>query len=110
MAKKAGKAPEGIDIFAYSWDIPQGEMIARFDGQQWGKSSNLYCYFTEDVTGEQYVLSAFRNDDETGAYGPRDRQTDFRNMLPGQLFRLYIGETRTGRTRWETAEPIPETK
>src|SRR5438105_2056924 len=38
---------------------PSGTSIARLDYLAWGKSHNLFCYFTDEATGARYRLSVF---------------------------------------------------
>ena len=45
----------------YVMDAPDGTWTAHLDDHAWGKSQNLFVFFTEAATGNKYRLSVFHN-------------------------------------------------
>jgi hypothetical protein len=78
-----------------SWqlDCPEGTWIGRLDGKEWGKSSNLKLYFTDEATGERYWFSVWFNN----SYAPRGGGINFKHDgEPGDLFELGTAKNSKG--------------
>lgn len=46
----------------------------RYNGKSFGRSVNLICYFTDELTGANFTISVFK---DTGTYAPVDGSIDF---------------------------------
>lgn len=100
-ALEMGKEPRD-----YNWKVPAGDYEGVLDFRVWGKSVNVQCFFTF-VSGEKYILSAFRTRDEE-KYSPKDQSLDFssKENLEGERFRLSITVNNKGRTAWNKASMV----
>lgn len=49
--------PDFMQLREYAMDTPDGAWTGRQDDRAWGKSSNLFCYFTDTTTGQKFCLS-----------------------------------------------------
>lgn len=90
---------------AYRTDAPQGTWTARFDDRAWGKSANLFCYFTELESGERYRLSVFFDK----AYRPADGGPAMDEEPLGRVFRITTGQSKKGLSRFLAAKPVDPT-
>jgi hypothetical protein len=85
-----------------------GELEATLDMKAWGKSMNLFCYFTS-ADGFMFRLSAFRANKGPGKdkwYTPHDGMLDMSNpdIQPGQTFLLTSSLNSKGNPRWDSAK------
>ena len=89
----------------YTFDCPVGVWRARLDAKAWGKQRTILLYFTEEGTGQRYLIAVFN----TSYYMPEDRGFDFRLQgQPGDFFELETGKTRTGRSKLLSAKILPQ--
>lgn len=95
--------PERQRLAAYA---PPGVWRGRLDGLAWGKSTNLFCYFTEIETGKQYRLSVFH----AHGYAPYDGGPAFDQEALGGEFEITTTASRNGLPKLMLAcrlEPNP---
>lgn len=92
------------ELGAYRTDAPEGVWTGRLDDRAWGKSANLFCYFTAIDTGERYRLSVFFDKE----YRPASGGPAIDQALPGQVFRITTGLSRNGLSRFLLAQPVGE--
>ena len=62
-----------LETAAYAADCPAATWRGRLDFRVWGKSSNLFLYFTDLDTEQKWRLSVWQRDD----YRPRKNGPDF---------------------------------
>jgi hypothetical protein len=87
---------------AYRTNAPDGEWTGRLDDRAWGKSGNLFCYFTDIVSAEGYRLSVFFDKEYRPANG--GPAMDLEPL--GRMFRITTRQGKKGLSRFVTAEPI----
>ncbi len=51
--------PEYETLKTYDGDVAEGLYRVRLDYHAWGKSTNLFCYFTDLTTDSRFRLSVF---------------------------------------------------
>lgn len=86
----------------YQTSAPDGNWTGRLDDRAWGKSANLFCYFTDIVSAEGYRLCVFFDKEYRPARGGP-------TMDQEPLGRVYRITTRQGKKRlsqFVTAEPV----
>jgi hypothetical protein len=86
----------------YRTDAPDGPWIGRLDDRAWGRSANLFCYFTDIVSAEGYRLSAFFDKE----YRPADGGPAMDLEPLGRMFRITTRQGQKGLSRLVTAEPV----
>jgi len=86
----------------YRTDAPDGGWTGRLDDRAWGKSANLFCYFTDTVSGEGYRLSVFFDKEYRPANG--GPAMDLERL--GRVFRITTRQGKKGLSRFVTAEPL----
>jgi len=109
MERDLSKLHKGTDGFYYD-DYVQPDKPEVFIGRLvstvwWNKRKRnaLICNFeTED--GRKIALLAFQK--ETGLYGPRYGNVNFKQAETDTLWKCEIKMTRTGHCTWASAEPI----
>jgi hypothetical protein len=87
---------------SYQTNAPDGHWIGRLDDRAWGKSANLFCYFTDTATAERYRLSVFFDK----GYRPADGGPAMDQELLGRMFRITTRQGKKGLSRFVTAEPV----
>lgn len=87
---------------AYRTNAPNGEWTGRLDDRAWGKSGNLFCYFTDIVSAEGYRLSVFFDKEYRPANG--GPAMDLEPL--GRMFRITTRQGKKGLSRFVTAEPV----
>ena len=99
MAKKiTGIAahPAREELSRYAYDAPEGTWKAQLDHKAWGKSQNLFCYFTEIASGDKYRLSVFSRSD----YAPCEVEVAMREQEIGSILQIKSGKTRNGTPKF----------
>ncbi len=91
--------PDKEKLSEYSSEVPAGTHIVRLDDQAWGKSSNLFCYFTEISSGNQYRLGVFNRSD----YEPYKGELSFKEETPGTQYEITTDVSRNGLSKFEKA-------
>lgn len=86
----------------YVMDAPDGEWIGRLNDRAWGKSSNLFCYFTDLASGKGYRLSVFRSH----SYRPYQSGPALDRVALGDVFNMKSGISRNGLPKLLKAEPL----
>ncbi len=87
----------------YSPIVPSGEFSVAFDDRAWGKSTNLFCYFTDLTSGQKYRLSVFARQN----YRPYDNGVSFRDAPFGSRYKITINESKNGLPKFLTAIILP---
>jgi hypothetical protein len=81
---------ETVDYVA---DCPAATWRGRLDFRVWGKSANLFLYFTDLDTGQKWRLSVWHRD----GYKPRKEGPDFNEgVAEGDTFEIVTSRGRTG--------------
>jgi hypothetical protein len=87
----------------YSADCPAGAWRGRLDFRIWGKSTNLFLYFTDLARGEKWRLSVWHGDN----YHPRKSGPNFKTeATEGDEFELETAHTKTGASSLISAAPL----
>ena len=95
------RPPETAD---YATDCPAATWRGRLDFRVWGKSSNLFVYFTDLDTGQKWRLSVWHRD----SYRPRKDGPDFnKDVAEGHTFQILTSLGKTGWPVLVSAIPIP---
>lgn len=93
---------EFTELEKYNPVTPLGIWTARLDFHAWGKSSNLFCFFTDIETNLKYRLSVFSRQ----LYRPYKSSISFREEPAGGIFKITTSETKNGNIKFENAEKI----
>ena len=93
-------AQDALDL--YSPEAPTGTWQGRLDYHAWGKSSNLFCYFTDTETNQKYRLAVFSRSD----YAPYNGDVYFDKEPIGGLFELDTSQTKNGNIKLSKATKI----
>ncbi len=87
----------------YSAVAPSGEYSVAFDDRAWGKSTNLFCYFTDITSGQKYRLSVFARQN----YRPYDNGVSFRDAVFGSRYKITIEASKNGLPKFLSAVIFP---
>ncbi|GEM_PF-1984435 len=92
----------------YQSDAPMGTWQGRLDFHAWGKSTNLFCYFTDIASGDKFRLSVFSRSN----YAPYNGDVFFDQEPTGGIFELETSMTKNGNIKLTYAKKIdlPEVK
>lgn len=107
-AKRANTATELEDAGLHEYQVltEVGEFIGTLDYKKWGKSINLWCFFTLD-DGKKIKLSCFRSRDGKKIYSAKDEKYDFSVVgNEGNKFKLTIKQTSKDTVAFVAAELI----
>jgi hypothetical protein len=63
------------------------------DFLEWGKSANLFCFFTNIETQKKYRLSVWFNN----GYKPRKGNVSFKDAELGKIYRIEIKDGENGK-------------
>lgn len=81
-----------------------GEFVGVLDYKMWGKSVNIWAFFTLD-NGEKIKLSCFRSSKDESIYSAQDEKYNFAIIgNEGLEFKLIIDTTKNGNIRFKSAE------
>jgi hypothetical protein len=96
--------PERDRLFEYSFEgIPTCcPWIGRLDFMAWGKSTNLFCYFTDEATGGKYVLSTFASNQ----YKPYLDGPGFKHEALGGRYEIKTSLSKNGMTKFDSARRL----
>ena len=87
----------------YSRPEKAGTFHLRLDYRTWGKRMCLFCYFTDEDTGEKIRLACWRNAKEH--YAPRKcTDIDFARVPTNSLWRCTLEADARGNINWVMAE------
>lgn len=89
-------------LSTYRADAPSGVWTGRLDDRAWGKSANLFCYFTDIVSADSYRLSVFFDKE----YRPANGGPAMDQEPLGRVFRITTRQGKKGFSRLVTAEPV----
>lgn len=87
----------------YSPVVLSGEYSVAFNDRAWGKSTNLFCYFTDLNNGQKYRLSVFARQN----YRPYDNGVFFRDAPFGSRYKITIDESKNGLPKFVAAVILP---
>lgn len=94
--------PEKDRLKEYSSDVPEGIWTGRLDYHSWGKSTNLFCYFTDTDSSERYRLSVFSR----GGYKPYGDGPAFDEEEIGGVFEVTTALSKNGLPKFMSAVKI----
>lgn len=103
---------KGIECFDseqtenYEFNAPEGEWFGRLDLRAWGKSTNLFLYFSNIETGKKYRLSVFHRQN----YKPYKSDINFRNEPLGNTYKITTGTSKNGFPKFVSAISLEELK
>jgi hypothetical protein len=86
----------------YVMDAPEGTWTARLDDHAWGKSQNLFVFFTDAATDKKYRLSVFQNK----LYKPAKDGPAFDEEPAGGLYELTTGKSKNGLPSFLSARKL----
>lgn len=86
----------------YAPVAPEGLWIGRLDDLAWGKSSNLFCFFTDEATGQKHRLSVFHRQD----YRPYQTGPEFDKEERGRRFEIRTDPGREGLPKFFSARRL----
>ena len=72
------------------------------DDMAWGKSQNLFVFFTEAATGKKYRLSVFHNKQ----YHPSKEGPAFDEEPVGSSFEITTGKSKSGLPSFLSARKL----
>ena len=102
--------PDDLNLRAFSDDAPIGDWQGELVWLAWGKSTNLFCYIKDIVTGIGYRLSVFwkpaKPNTEQNSYRPSKGGPAFDCEVIGSRYTVTTGKTRTGKSSFLKAEKI----
>lgn len=82
--------PNLRELKQYQFEAPEGTWNGRLDNLAWGKSTNLFCYFTDLATGDKRRLSVFSR----SSYSPYREGPNFKNETPGNSYEITTGKSK----------------
>ena len=91
-----------LELDHYSSNVPEGQMKCRLDHHAWGKSTNLFCYFTNLDNDEKYRLSVFHR----SKYRPYDSGPEFDKEAIGTCFLITVKTSKKGSPTFINASAI----
>ena len=94
--------PHKEALSEYAMDAPEGKWIGRLDDLAWGKSHNLFCFFTDTAMGKKYRLSTFSQK----KYAPAKEGPVFDEEPRGGTFEITTGKSKTGLPTFLTAQKL----
>lgn len=84
----------------YVMDAPEGTWRGRLDELAWGKSQNLFCFFTDIESGKKYRLSTFNQK----AYKPEKEGPAFDEVEKGATFEITTAKSKNGFPKFVAAK------
>lgn len=96
--------PHPIDTEEYQTTAPEGTWNGYLDYHAWGKSQNLFCFFTDVETDECYRLSVFSR----SGYKPYKNGPAFDQEPVGGLFKITTETSKNGLSKFLSAEKIED--
>jgi len=87
---------------AYGTNAPDGVWTGRLDDRAWGRSANLFCFFTDTGSGERFRLSVFFDKQ----YRPAQGGPAMDQQALGSVFKVTTRQGKSGLSRFMTAEPV----
>ena len=94
--------PEFEVLKDYASDIDEGTYNVRLDYHAWGKSTNLFCYFTDTNSGQKLRLSVFSRSD----YKPYNSDVAFDQEEVGGVFEITTSISKNGFPKFMTAQKL----
>lgn len=94
--------PEETSLKEYSPDVPEGTYTVQLDYHAWGKSTNLFCYFTDTGTGAKYRLSVFSRSN----YQPYNGDIAFDQEEVGGVFEITTALSKNGLPKFLSAQKV----
>ncbi|MBL4804616.1 MAG: hypothetical protein JKY71_07095 [Alphaproteobacteria bacterium] len=91
--------PEVETLKSYTDEPPEGLWEGRLDDRAWGRSTNLFCYFTNLETGQKHRLSVFHRN----GYKPYKDGPSFRAAGVGEVYRIKTALSKNGLPKFMSA-------
>ena len=101
--KGFGNHPDLFQLRDYAMEAPEGKWTGRLDYQAWGKSLNLFCYFTEVASGKKIRLSVFHEKQ----YHPAQEGPAFDEEPVGGTFEITTEKSKKGLPKFVAARKLP---
>ncbi len=95
--------PDIFKLREYVMGAPDQVWTGRLDYQAWGTALNLFCYFTDTVTGKKWRLSVFSNK----SYKPSKGGPAFDEEPLGGLYEITPGKSKNGLPTFVSAKKLP---
>ena len=86
----------------YGFDAPEGTWEGVLDDHAWGKSSNLFLYFTNVSTGTKHRLSVFSR----SQYQPYQNGPNFKHEELGGKYEITTEISSNGLPKFLKAVPL----
>jgi hypothetical protein len=96
--------PDRDMLANYSAEVRLGTWIGTLQDLAWGKSHNLFCYFTDEEDGARYRLSVFWN----RQYRPHGEGPAFDKEPVGTVYEITAETSKNGLPKFMTAREIEE--
>lgn len=81
-----------------------GEFIAVLNHKMWGKSLNIWTFFTL-ANGQKIKLSCYRSNKNKNMYSTKDEKYNFATIgNEGLSFKIIISTTFSGKISFQSAE------
>ena len=94
--------PEKETLALYDDNAPVGSWLGCLEFHAWGKSQNLFCYFTHLLSDKKYRLCVFAQND----YTPYAGNIYFDKERLGEVFEITISESKNGKAKFMNASPV----
>ncbi len=83
--------PNADELTEYKAKAPDAPWKGKLDHLAWGKSSNLFCYFTDLASGDKRRLSVFKDK----FYMPLKAGPTFTDAALGALHQINTRKSKT---------------
>ena len=94
--------PEFESLKEYASEVAEGTYQVRLDYHAWGKSTNLFCYFTDTDSGDRFRLSVFSR----SSYKPYNDGPTFDEKEIGGLFEINTAISKNGLPKFMAARKL----
>jgi hypothetical protein len=94
----------GFPTKEYLFPNQEGSFNGKLVMKEWG-NKNLICYFETDKS-EKYKLCVWSDADDNKSYRPKKTDIDFSMVEINSIWKVTFEISKSGITRWMTAEPI----
>lgn len=91
--------PEFEILKKYSTQVLEGTYQVQLDFMAWGKSTNLFCFFTELQAGDCFRLSVFNRN----LYKPYNEGPAFDKEQIGCLYQITTSLSKNGLPKFMSA-------
>ncbi len=88
----------------YGFDAPEGSWEGILDDHAWGKSTNIFLYFTNVATGEKHRLSVFSRNQ----YQPYEEGPNFKLEELGGRYAITTAKSAKGLPKFLKAQRLDQ--